>query len=376
MAELFTVTSEANPGRANAAIRALYSVIWVVFLLTPLTLAATSDAHPGWVALAVGATIAFGAAYVAGILRVDADAPRPAGPRGLAAACLALAALAAATIPAIGPGGALTFRPYFSALVAFGLPARRGIPAAIALWALPATGYVAAGGIVWHVLGPGIGVVFIVVIRLAEAAESRARAVEEQKRLAEDRERVARDVHDLLGHSLTVVSLKAQLASRLVEADPQRARAELDEIYSLSRDALHEIRETVTRLREPTLESEAAAARRALAAAGIDADVDVSPGGGERDDLLAWALREAVTNVIRHSRATRCTVSAAGGSLTVADDGVGIDERSRPGFGIAGLKERAAAHRARLSVAAAYPDYPGTTPEQPGTRIEVTPWTP
>src|SRR5699024_7724126 len=114
---------------------------------------------------------------------------------------------------------------------------------------------------------------FIVVSRLTEHYDARSRAAEEQLSQAEERDRIARDVHDVLGHSLTVLSIKAQVARRLMETEPQRAQAELDEIEQLARSSLSQVRTTVTRLRAPQLPEELEVARTALEAGGISADI-------------------------------------------------------------------------------------------------------
>ena len=139
-------------------------------------------------------------------------------------------------------------------------------------------------------------------------------AREENARLAveEERNRMARDLHDILGHSLTVITVKAELAGRLMDADPDRARAEVADLERLSRDALVDVRRAVEGFRELTLPGELARAREALRSAGIEADL---PGSAEdvpsdMREVFAWAVREGVTNVIRHSGATRCTVAA------------------------------------------------------------------
>ena len=177
-----------------------------------------------------------------------------------------------------------------------------------------------------------------------------------------ERERVARDVHDVLGHSLTVVSVKAQLAERLVDADPERAKAELVEIQALTRQALAEVRATVGGLRAARLDDEVAAAGRALAAAGVGArlpgDLDVLD--PRRRTVAAWAVREAVTNVVRHSGATTCTVDLGPDGLVVTDDGCGPPRVD--GNGLRGLRERVAASGGALSV----DGVPGG-----GTRLEV-----
>ena len=180
--------------------------------------------------------------------------------------------------------------------------------------------------------------------------------------VADERLRIARDLHDLLGHSLSVITLKSELAGRMVDADPARARAEMAEVEAVARRSLTEVREAVTAYRRPTLDAELAAARGALAAAGVEARVDVTSGGAlpdEVDALLAWAVREGVTNVVRHSRARHCTIRLSPGAettLEVTDDGTGgtedepaggtEDDGTTPagraaGSGLTGLRERA-----------------------------------
>ncbi len=183
--------------------------------------------------------------------------------------------------------------------------------------------------------------------------------------IVEERERVARDVHDVLGHSLTVVTVKAELAERLVDLDPERAKAELAEIQALSRQALAEIRATVGGLRVARLGDELASARTALAGAGIEAHVPDDPSAVDprHRTVLAWVLREATTNVVRHSDADACWVELATNRLTVRDDGRGLGGRPE-GNGIRGLRERVEAAGGRLSLE--------TGPEGHGTVLEVT----
>jgi two-component system sensor histidine kinase DesK len=167
---------------------------------------------------------------------------------------------------------------------------------------------------------------------------------------AEERARLARDLHDVLGHSLTVVAVKSELAGRLVERDPARAIAEIGDIESLARTALVDLRAAVSSYREMNLDSELSAARTALDAAGIHAHLP-NDGSAVDDDLrplFGWVLREGVTNVIRHSRATECWVELKPRSLSVRDDGLGVPA-SRKGNGLTGLTERAIEAGARLS---------------------------
>ena len=186
-------------------------------------------------------------------------------------------------------------------------------------------------------------------------------AHEENAALAVENERTrfARDLHDILGHSLTVITVKAELASRLLDVDVERARAELTDLERLSRDALADVRRAVEGYRELTLPGELSRARTALAAAEIRAEV---PGAAddvptELRELFAWAVREGVTNVIRHSGATSCTVVLSPTSAEVRDDGAGPVAADRPGSGLIGLRERAASAGARVITTDLRPGY-------------------
>jgi two-component system, NarL family, sensor histidine kinase DesK len=172
--------------------------------------------------------------------------------------------------------------------------------------------------------------------------------------VAEERARVARDLHDVLGHSLTTITLKAGLARRILEssADVDRALAEVHDVERLSRQALTEIRATVSGYRKMSLPVEIATAKAALLAAGIDADlpqaVDDVP--GELQEPFGYVLREAVTNVIRHSGASRCEIRLGQSWIEVADNGEGSSAvDSHGGNGLAGLRERLAQVDGRLT---------------------------
>ncbi|HET7475788.1 MAG TPA: sensor histidine kinase [Dermatophilaceae bacterium] len=164
--------------------------------------------------------------------------------------------------------------------------------------------------------------------------------------LSDERNRFARDLHDILGHSLTVITVKAELANRLMDVDPARARSELADLERLSRDALADVRRAVEGYRELTLPGELARARMALTAAEITAELpnttDEVP--SDRRELFAWAVREGITNVIRHSGARRCTVLLGEHEIEVRDDGrgSGAPASAGGGNGLTGLRERAA----------------------------------
>jgi two-component system sensor histidine kinase DesK len=160
-----------------------------------------------------------------------------------------------------------------------------------------------------------------------------------------ERERIARDLHDLLGHSLTAVVMRAQLTKELVLVDPQRARAEAEEIERNARDALAAVRSTVTGWRRTSIGAELEAARRALAGTGVTLRVDYDDKLillASTEHELALALREAVTNVARHAHANTCHIGLDVDDervrLVIADDGVGGN--APEGTGLTGLRER------------------------------------
>jgi two-component system, NarL family, sensor histidine kinase DesK len=160
----------------------------------------------------------------------------------------------------------------------------------------------------------------------------------------EERNRFARDLHDILGHSLTVITVKAELAGKLIQANPTRAAAEVADVESLARAALADVRAAVAGYRELSLAGELVSARTALQAAEVKADlpttVDEVP--EENRELFAWVVREGVTNVVRHSGAKRCTIRITATQIEVLDDGKGpTPGGGASGHGLVGLRERA-----------------------------------
>ncbi len=131
---------------------------------------------------------------------------------------------------------------------------------------------------------------------------------------AEERLRIARDLHDLLGHSLSLITIKAELAGRLMGADPDRAGKEIAELEAVARQSLSDVREAVAGFRQPDLVGELVAARQLLDAAGIATEITAADTSGlarDVDSALAWAVREGATNVVRHSRATRVAIKVS-----------------------------------------------------------------
>ncbi|MBF4463005.1 MULTISPECIES: sensor histidine kinase [unclassified Rathayibacter] len=167
-----------------------------------------------------------------------------------------------------------------------------------------------------------------------------------------ERSRVARDIHDILGHSLTVIAVKSELAGRLLDADPERARAEIADVESLARGALKDVRATVAGFRATTASGELAAARGALTAAGVTPELPSSTDAvlPAHRELVGWVIREGVTNVVRHAHASRCRVRLTAAQVEIADDGVGPRPGSASSTGLVGLSERVEAAGGRMSI--------------------------
>lgn len=169
--------------------------------------------------------------------------------------------------------------------------------------------------------------------------------------VSEERLRFARDVHDLLGHRLTVIALKAELAGRLASSNPERSAAEAFEAQRLASSALEEVRDAVHGYRSVDLPEQLEAVRNVLQEAGIRCTISDVPVRGEGATQLALALREACTNVLRHSDATWCMIDLAEEDgevrMTVTNDGAG--KPYREGNGIRGMTERMAAAGGRVS---------------------------
>jgi two-component system sensor histidine kinase DesK len=353
----------AGPARRFDTTASLLASVWLVILVVPVATVLTGD-DPWWQKVAGTVPfIAFGAVYAVAF-GVLAHTPARFSARGRYLFWLAL--LAALTlVAAVTTGiGSAYLVPFLVAYLAFPLPPARSIAPVTAITVASSWAVFIAGEPYW----PGfLGATLVspVLVYLIAMASHRA---EREQQLAHDldqtrqREAMAVDVHDLLGHSLTVVTLKAELAARLVDTDPAAAKAELAQIAGLSRTALAEVRATVTRIRQPDLAGELAGARRALETAGIAASVpEASPAGaGPNDRLFSWVVREAVTNVVRHSGATGCTVELTGHSVRVHDDGHGFDGVA--GNGLQGLRTRVTDAGGTLTV----------TSDATGTTVAVT----
>jgi two-component system, NarL family, sensor histidine kinase DesK len=328
------------------------AVIWLGFLVFPISAVWQADAGTAATTATLGAIAAFGILYVLGFSVL----PERHGLPVLAALALCMAA----TLPVIGIE-AVAMTPYLGAFSAL------QVPAPAWRWTTPVTALIPvlslAGGdfpvfffiLVWPIIGA------CTIVRVLTDAELREGTTRRSMALVAERERVARDVHDVLGHSLTALSVKAELAARLIDVDPARAKEELESIQATARQALAEVRATVGGLRAGNLEAELATLPRVLDDAGIETTVagTVADTDPRHRALLAWVLRESVTNVVRHARARSVVIELGPHGIAVTDDGAGCD--GAEGNGLRGMRERVAGAGGTLEIIQA----------TPGTRIQV-----
>jgi two-component system sensor histidine kinase DesK len=333
----------------------LFAAVWLYFLYQPLGTAWTSSASLLWRVIGVAALLLFAAGFIWFFVRLRGRRGFGRPPAAMVWPVLAAGlVLLALTTPAAGED-AVAGLIYVGVAAVMALPRRQGLSVVVALAVLVLVLPLVVPG--WRQLGDflpslllgcfaafGIGQV---IERNAQLARAREQLVDFA--VTQERERVGRDVHDILGHSLTVITVKTELAGRLLEGAPpgaavDRARAEVGDVERLAREALADVRATVSGTREVSLTGELAAARSALAAAAIRADlpsaVDVVP--ARYRELFAWALREGVTNVVRHSGAGWCGVQLTAECVEIRDDGRGPGDRAGGGNGLAGLQARAA----------------------------------
>jgi two-component system sensor histidine kinase DesK len=200
----------------------------------------------------------------------------------------------------------------------------------------------------------GSMLMLVILVGLGNHFGAKAHCAEEKLRRADDeiehlakvaeRERIARDLHDLLGHTLSLITLKAELARKLVDRDPQRAKQEMLDVEHTSRAALADVREAIGGYRGEGLAADLIRARKTLETAGITvaSEFDQLPLTPAQETVLALALREAVTNVVRHAQAQQCSVRLQREdnlcTLEISDNGRGADDPE--GNGLRGMRER------------------------------------
>jgi two-component system sensor histidine kinase DesK len=355
--------------------RWLFSGIWLAYLIQPIS--ALFDRHdPAWIAGGLVIAAAFCAIYLPALMYVD-ERPRWAG-AGLAA----LAVLSAVACVVYGEhwtplwiyvsaAGGLILTALFDRRVAtLGVVVISGLYL-VSCWITHLDGADTVAVLLPVVLiglaMMGFRMQLVLMHELAQARETVAKLATNEERL-----RLARDMHDLTGQSLSMITLKSELAAKRLTRLPASAErdailTELGDVSRVSRQTLHDIREAVSGYRRPTLAIEVITARSALEAAGIQLDdaPELTMRSGTFDPdaeaVLAWCLREAVTNVVRHSRARHCrlrlTERTGEVSLEVTDDGRGFSgpakdsaQAAATGSGLRGISERLSAAGGHLSL--------------------------
>ncbi|MFC4453409.1 sensor histidine kinase [Deinococcus sonorensis] len=349
----------------------LFPMVWLLYLYFPVQ-SFVSAGRPVWQLLLGGGALAV---FLLVWFKVYVERRRLAPPGWLAFGygwCVLLYVVCLR----IGEGNGLTFLVYAAALLGFqrwlGLTVA-GVVGVLAALLLPA----AVGAepyeapVVWQFLmlsavaGLGNHASYrhiVATIRLAAVQR-------DKERLAADaeRERIARDLHDLLGHTLSVIVLKSELASRLAERDPRRAQQEIREVEQISREALSEVRAAVQGYRGSGLSAELARSKVALDAAGVrlDLETELEALPPPAEYVAEMVLREAITNVVRHARAGTCRVRLTQQGRTllleVQDDGRG--GTLREGTGLTSMRERVRALGGQLEV--------GAGDDGRGTRVRV-----
>lgn len=350
-------------------LRTASAAIWTIFLV--FAMYGVWQTGQTW-SRAVGTVliVLFWIGYLAGFWFFPSDFGRRRSAPGHRRAVWALLAVLLAlegAVWAISPEACVSMLPFTVAFTLFLLP----LPTTAVMLVVGAAAVtllvLTRGGFEW-VLSTSISVFIILVIGLMSRFEARTTVERERNReitaAYAERERIASGVHDLLGQSLTVMAMKAELVERLIDANPQAARDQAGELHEMSREALAQVRNLVDELRQTDLASQLAAAATALSTAEIGMTVkDERVEGSPADGVWAWVLREAVTNVIRHSQASHCWIDVSDDRLRITDDGVGLGD-SVEGSGRAGMKRRVDGCGGELWI--------GPGPDGRGTRVIVS----
>jgi two-component system sensor histidine kinase DesK len=365
----------------DGAWRPFYRLVGLLFVVFPIATILSTRPDPLEVVLVLGGTALFGIVMIRGtrvplpdadglvrpfgLSRTPAEIARDAGPTIVAVAGLILLSIALTLLRPDGGWFAFFYYASVSAStiriprVAIALMVVTGIAAALSFVVArdnPADAFVQ--GLSVTVIG--LTVFSAIAVRRTNRALVAARDELARLAVADERARIARDLHDTLGHDLSVIALKSELAGRLLPGDPARAGSEIADVERVAREALTAVRGTIGGYRQPTLANELAGARSALAAAGIEGRVEPAP---ERlpataDAILGWAVREGVTNVVRHGRGRsaeiRVEITESDAAVEIRNDpprgdgpsGLAIaPDRTRSagsGTGLAGLRERVA----------------------------------
>jgi two-component system sensor histidine kinase DesK len=319
------------------------ALIFTGFLLPGLVQAIAALESPGRRALAVAVAVPYLAGGIGAVSAVEGSGA--AVRRWTAAGLLALGAVLVVLLGTSASWLLVSGLAVAAALLSWW---ESGAVAALAVGLVTAAGSPVENAVV--LVTVVVAVSFAVALAEANTALRAARDEVAELVAARERSRMSRDLHDVLGHSLTTIAVKAGLARQLLDTGAvSRAAAEVTDVERLAREAIGDVRSTVAGSRETTLAGELAAARAALRAAGIAGDLP-SAADGVRPDLrqpFAYVLREGVTNVVRHSTASRVAVRLEPERISVRDDGSGARDVAE-GAGLRGLRERLTAVGATL----------------------------
>ncbi|MGW5043697.1 sensor histidine kinase [Streptomyces griseoluteus] len=349
-----TDTPVGRPPRSRRElwVKLLWIGVWLVFLSSPVhDLVSGGHGTAATWAGAVGLT-AFVAVYLGLVFR---NMGRTFSGPAVVVLLLVLGVLAPLLAYTLGSA-------WLGLFVYLSVACGATLPAKATYWAIPAsaavmylvglhTGEEEARNLILLVVLIGFAMTGVRQLVRTTVELRKARATVAQLAANEERLRLARDLHDLLGHSLSLITLKSELAGRMLPGRPEEAAQQVADIERVSRQALVDVREAVTGYRRPRLAAELAGAQVALTAAGVVAEIPAEPDLAglpeEAEAALAWTLREAVTNVVRHSGAERCAVELLHRhtldgpvlELSVEDNGSGGSGKG-PGNGLTGLAER------------------------------------
>ncbi len=344
----------------------LLAAVWIVFLLFPILSIAESSLPVPMRVLGYCLLAAFAAVYLWGFFSFSfALGVNVRGHAGARIPFGLMLLIVVASIPVLGPD-AISFGPFIISYAAYLLSLRT-------MWIVNALVLATSLGVavITNMVGDFIFLIgllaVLVVVNAVNTAlirhSIRSGDLRMDHAILSSQDRMARDVHDVLGHSLTAVSLKAELAERLLDTDVAAARAELSQIRELTAEALESIRATVGGLRRTTLAEELVPVCAALDDAQLHTVLsgDAQKVHPVRSIVMSWVLRESVTNVLRHAHATTCWITVSGDSLTVEDDGDSL-AGSAEGHGLRGLRERARLAEANCRIG---------TSDHGGTKVSV-----
>jgi two-component system sensor histidine kinase DesK len=345
------------PGKLSA----LFGLLWLGYPISALL----GDPHATLLRKLVVLAVAAGfAVFVLYKIYEDDDEDEPPTVREVLRVVAVLSAIDIGLTLGDRAEWAAVMSVYVAAFVAMGIPGKRGLAGLVAV-AATSYGLMVGGGWNGSQAGGQTAALLAIGVTLAGVGQiirtnrelRLARAELARVAVADERRRFARDLHDLLGHSLSMIAIKARLAQRVQHSDPARATQELIDIETAARTSLSEVRETVSGYRRATIATELAGVRAALESAGVALDTRVTRMALDAEDeaVLAWALREATTNVVRHAGARNVVVrlepAGNGARLEVEDDGCGAAPE-QAGNGLLGLAERVAAREGRLETGA------------------------